>query len=174
MIPKRTKMSASQGAGSWFSIELPEAEVMSGMKVWFEDSDERRQRFTTVCVGDEEVSQRNPGNHQSITTVPSVRRAPAVVDVGAVGCCCCCCCCCSSSPLHKRDFRYLCSDLITNSRRGSLAQTERRKKKHTKVLYSLGGPLMHRSVRGRGRLCREVPSTSGFSVSADRGKILRK
>lgn len=46
-----------QGDGSWFSIELPVAEAMSGIKLWFEDSNERRQSFTTVCVGEGEVSE---------------------------------------------------------------------------------------------------------------------
>eukprot|EP00752_Nemacystus_decipiens_P016996 g15219.t1 len=43
------------GDGSWFSIELPEAEVVSGMKLWFEDSDERQASFSTVCIGEGEV-----------------------------------------------------------------------------------------------------------------------
>eukprot|EP00752_Nemacystus_decipiens_P014698 g13091.t1 len=46
---------SAEGDGSWFSIELPEAEVMSGMKLWFEDGDERQASFTTVCVGEGEV-----------------------------------------------------------------------------------------------------------------------
>eukprot|EP00752_Nemacystus_decipiens_P013869 g12314.t1 len=46
---------SAEGDGSWFSMELPEAEVMSGMKLWFEDSDERQASFTTVCVGEGEV-----------------------------------------------------------------------------------------------------------------------
>lgn len=46
-----------QGDGSWFSIELPEAEVMSGVKIWFEDSNERQASFSTVCVGEGEVRE---------------------------------------------------------------------------------------------------------------------
>lgn len=45
-----------QGPGAWVSIELPEAMVLSGMKLWFEDGDERQQKFTTVCVGSGEVA----------------------------------------------------------------------------------------------------------------------
>ncbi|CAN0256356.1 unnamed protein product, partial [Ectocarpus sp. 13 AM-2016] len=46
---------SAQGAGAWFSIELPEAVVLSGMRLWFEDGDERQQKFTTVCVSNGEV-----------------------------------------------------------------------------------------------------------------------
>ena len=51
--PKRANR---QGAGSWFSIELPEPEVVSGVKLWFEDGDERVQTFTTIRVGEGKVS----------------------------------------------------------------------------------------------------------------------
>eukprot|EP00903_Cladosiphon_okamuranus_P015283 g14123.t1 len=46
---------SAEGDGSWFSIELPEAQVITGMKLWFEDSNERQQSFSTVCVGEGKV-----------------------------------------------------------------------------------------------------------------------
>ncbi|CAM9223101.1 unnamed protein product [Pylaiella littoralis] len=66
---------SAEGDGSWFSIELPEAEVLSGVKLWFEDGDERQRTFSTIRVGaggDEKVVTQDEDSSMVETGVGQV------------------------------------------------------------------------------------------------------